>query len=353
VSSQYFRFGARAAEPRRCAFLEQLLARADAGRPVSDWRAEAFQVIAPQAAMVPGIAPVALCADNAAADGVAADGVAADGASVDGVATHGADADGIAAAAADGAWVCLATPVHYLAEMTTVRLSQDGILSMSRTDAETLARDFNRVWNGSGMRLTARGSARLYCLFDQSLHVTTHDPQDVLDRHIEEYLPVGADAPRLRRLMSELEMWLFEHVINDARVSLSLPRISGLWLWGGGAPLASLPRVQGWVAGDDVFFGAFGSSMAEKSHSGERSHGGEKSDSGEITNCGVIVSSQTPGSAGWYDMEWRWLKPAVAQMRAGRLSQLQISAGERCFTLTARGLRRFWRRRKPWWESFA
>jgi len=97
VSSQYFRFVARAAEPRRSALLEQLLARADTWRPVSDWRAEAFQVIAPQAAVMPAIASAALCADAAAA----------------------AHAD-----AAEAAWVCLATPVHYLAEMTTVRLSR-------------------------------------------------------------------------------------------------------------------------------------------------------------------------------------------------------------------------------------
>ena len=316
MSSQYFRFVAGAAEPRRSALLEQLLARADTWRPVRDWRAEAFQVIAPQAAMMPGIASAALCADGAAADAAVAD-------------------------TADAAWVCLATPVHYLAEMTTVRLSQDGILSMSRADAETLALDFNRVWNGSGIRLTAGGSARLYCLFDQSLRVTTRDPQDVLDQHIEEYLPAGADAPRLRRLMSEIEMWLFEHETNNARASSRLPHISGLWLWGGGAPLAALPSVQGWAAGDDVFFGAFGSSMAEKPDSTEKS------------DSGIVVSPQTPGSDGWHDMESRWLKPAVAQLRAGRLSQLQMSAGERCFTLTARAMRRFWRRRKPWWEFFA
>jgi hypothetical protein len=314
VSSQYFRILARSPvelahaplepadaplEPRRSALLERLLARADASRPVSDWRADAFRVIAPQAAVVPAVASAALCAD---------------------------------CGAVDAAWVCLATPVHYVAEMTSVRLPRDGILSLQRAGAETLAADFNRVWNGSGVRLMAGGSARLYCIFDQTLNVTTRDPQDVLERHIEEYLPLGADAPRLRHLMSEIEMWLFEHEENSARVDLSVPRISGLWLWGGGAPLSSLPRVQGWVAGGDVFFSAL---------------------SGEKSDCGVIVASQTPGSDAWSDIESRWLKPAVVQLRAGRLSRLEISAGDRCFTVTARAIRRFWRSTKPWWESFA
>jgi hypothetical protein len=156
----------------------------------------------------------------------------------------------------------------------------------------------------------------------------------MLDRRIEEYLPTGADAPRLRQLMSELEMWLFEHGENSARAAAGLPRISGLWLWGGGAPLVSLPSVQGWAAGDDVYFSALSAQRSETSDSG------------------VIVAAATPGSNEWHDIESRWLKPAAAQLRAGRLSRLEISAGDRCFSLTARAIRRFWRRSKPWWESF-
>ena len=301
MSSQYFRILARAPiEPLRSALLEQLLARADAAKPVSDWRADAFRIMAPQA-VLPAVAPAALCADGGAAD---------------------------------AAWVCLATPVHYVAEMTSVRLSEDGILSMKPAAAAALAADFNRVWNGSGVRLLAGKSSSLYCIFDQLLNVTTRDPQDVLDRHIEEYLPAGADAPRLRQLMSELEMWLFEHGENGARAAAGLPRVSGLWLWGGGAPLASLPRVQGWAAGDDVYFSALSAQRSETSDSG------------------VIVAAATPGSDEWHDIESRWLKPAAAQLRAGRLSRLEISAGDRCFSLTARAIRRFWRRSKPWWESF-
>jgi len=303
VSSQYFRFLSRSAEPDRSARLEQLLARADAFRSVSDWRADAFRVIAPQA-LWPGIAPAVLCADGAAVE----------------------------AAAVEAAWVCLATPVHYVAEMTSVRMSQDGILSMTPAAAEALATHFNQVWNGSGIRLIAGGSARLYCIFEQTLHVTTRDPQDVLDRHIEEYLPAGADAPRLRRLMSEIEMWLFDHEANRSRARADLPRVSGLWLWGGGTPLASLPDIQGWAAGDDVFFSAL---KGEKSHSG------------------VIVASHVPGSKGWHDVESRWLKPAVAQLRAGILTRVELSADDRCFTVNARAIRRFWRRSKPWWEFFA
>jgi hypothetical protein len=300
VSSQYFRFAARGpSEPRRSRFLERLVARSPPGVALSDWRADAFRIIAPQAACVPAVAAAALCADRGPVD---------------------------------AAWVCLASPVLYVAEISNVRLSGQGILTLAPEDAETLALHFNREWNDAGVRMSCGQAGRLYCLFDRALEVSTRDPHDVMDQRIEEYLPTGADAPRVRRLMSEIEMWLFTHALNSSRTAQGISPISGLWLWGGGVPLEALPKVQGWVAGEDVFFNAF---------SGEKSAGG------------VIIAPQRPGSDEWPQAESRWLKPAVRQLRSGRLSQLYLSGAERCYSLTPGQVRRFWRRAKPWWESFA
>jgi hypothetical protein len=308
VSSQYFRFVVREGARLRVPLLEQLLARADDWTPVSDWRAEAFRVIAPQASCMPAVAAVALCADRAAVD---------------------------------AAWVCVATPVHYVAEMTSVRLGKDGMLSLTPAAADSLAADFNRVWKGSGIHMTAARSAQLFCTFDREMQVVTRDPEDVLGRHIEEFLPTGADSGKLRQLISETEMWLFEHDANRARTRLSVPVVNGLWFWGGGAPIASLPNLQGWVAGDDLFFNAFTART-----DAARVPPDEKFPSG------VVAAGCVPGSEPWQALESRWLRPALIELRAGGIERLQLSAADRCFTLTARGLRRIWRRRKPWWESF-
>ena len=302
MSDQYFHFLARGASRSRCDLLERLLARADDGVSVADWRADAFRIIAPQAASMPAVAAAALCA------------------------AHGA---------VDAAWVCAATPVQYLAEMTSVRLPVDGMLSLSAAVADSLATDFNRVWRGSGVRMTATPSAQLFCAFDRALQVKTCDPQQALGMHIEEFLPSGPDSPRLRQLIGETEMWLFEHVANGARKKMGLPAVNGLWFWGGGAPLASLPDVQGRVAGDDLFFNAFGAAAIA------------------TADCAVVAAGCVPGSEPWRDIETRWLRPAIDALRAGRLSRLLLSAEDRRFAVTARGLRRFWRAKRPWWESFA
>ncbi len=310
MSAYYFRFSARGApEPQRSALLERLLARAAGFTAVKDWRADAFRVIAPQIA-APAVAAAALLCELGAAEVGAIPGAS---------------------------WVCIAAPLHYVAEMSTVRLAQDGILSLAPPDAQALAADFNRLWCDAGVRMAAGPAGGLYCIFDRAQCVQTRDPEEVLGRRIEEYLPAGADAPRLRQLMSELEMWLFEHAVNEKRAARGLPPCNALWLWGGGALLNSLPAVHGVCQGDDVFFKAF-----------------ERDAAAGLAppDAAVIAVSQVPGTEAWRRTESRWLIVAEAQLRARRISRLELSAGDRCFTVTSRGSRRFWRRRTPWWESF-
>ena len=302
MSSQYFRVNALSGEQQRSPVFEQLLARADARASTADWRAEAFSWIAPAGTAMPPIASAPLFAE---------------------------------CGAVDAAWVCLATPVQYIAENTTVRMAGNGILALLPTHAAALAADFNRVWEDAGITLMAGRSGQLYCLFDRHLDVLTRDPQEVLGRPIEEYLPTGEGAAPLRRLISETEMWLFQHGVNDARSKSGESAVNGFWFWGGGAPLAALPELQGWAGGSDVFFNAFGPREAAG------------------TGSGVVAVAEAPGSVAWQDIESRWLRPAIARLRGGDLARLEISVNDWRFILNSRTLRRFWRRRKPWWEFLA
>lgn len=310
--THYFRFRRRGGVHRRRApLLERLLARADGDMPVTDWRADAFRVIAAPAAAMPEVGPSALFGELGALDAAA---------------------------------VFIATPVHYLAEMSNVRLPADGILSLRGPEAEELAADFNRVWNDAGIRLRAGHSGGLFCLADTALRAMTHDPEDVLDQRIENYLPAGGagmGAARLRRLMSEIEMWLFEHPVNRRRLAAESPPVNGLWLWGGGPALASLPEIDGWTAGDDPLFNAFASRRDAPAGA-----------AAGVPASGVVVTNAEPGTAEWNEIE-PWLERSFQDLTAGRIARLDLSAGQRCFGIGARARFRFWRRSRPWWESFA
>jgi hypothetical protein len=281
VSSLYFRFSSRDAFGASSALLDRLLARADACSPVTEWRA----AVAARDGNFEA-APIALFA------------------------AHGELA---------GSWACLATPVRYTAEMSNVRLARDGILRLSDAAAAALAADFNDTWRDSGIAMKVGRFADLFCIFDTPLCVVTHDPEAVLDRHIEEFLPQGAHAPRLRRLMSEIEMWLFEHEATRDASNRKSPGPNALWLWGGGMMRNSpdLPGLKS--AGDDPVFSYF---------------------HGDVSRGGIVVGQTA------------MLEPAVAALQAGRIELLKLSAADRCFSIRASHLKRFWRRARPWQEHF-
>ncbi|MDP8986627.1 MAG: hypothetical protein M3N97_16610, partial [Pseudomonadota bacterium] len=98
----------------------------------------------------------------------------------------------------------------------------------------------------------------------------------------------------------------------------------------------SLPTVQGWTAGRDPLFAAFGEATQFPAAAGP----------------GVAVCIDQPGSAGWADVEQRWLVPAVAALKSGRIRRLDLSAGDRRFSVGRGPNLLFWRRPRPWWESF-
>ena len=316
MSNVYIRFVARASPPlQRSPLIERLIARASSSVQVLDWRADALGLVGPPGTRMPPVATMALRGGAAGAVGTAAPGAAT--------------------RTAVGAWVCVATPVHLSAGMTHVMFPVEGVLQLEAVDASALAADFNRVFAGAGVRMAVGGSGALFCVFDEALLVATHDPESALGQDVFDFQPSGRDAPRLRRLASEIEMWLFDHAVNRQRTGRGLPAITGLWFWGGGEASADIPTLPVWAAGRDVFFAVFGEAAEWPRESGS----------------GVVVLEDCPGSDTWPEVERRWLQPAVAELRAGHIAQIHVSGARRRFTIT-RGLSlRFWRPLRPWWEA--
>jgi hypothetical protein len=322
LATVYFRFAARGTDnPERSTVLERLLVRASQAVALVDWRADALRVIAPGLTSMPPVATVAL---RGAATAVALAGAASPG------------------PVPPGRWACIATPVHLNAGLSSVSMPFDGVLTLEPHESVTLAEDFNAIFGGAaggaGARMRVCAAAVLVCEFDASLDVETHDPETLVGRDLFAVQPGGSDGGRLRRLMSELELWLFDHGINRARAAAGRPTVTGFWLWGGGPIGAAIPAVQGWTAGRDPLFAAFGNETRWPSDAGQGS--------------GVIVSSAQPGSAEWRAVEECWLEPAAAALEAGALTRFELSAGARRFRVERGFNWKFWRRARPWWETF-
>ncbi len=298
------------ARRERAPRLERWLARG-APAAAADWRARAYGCLTTAAApsSPPTVSPAAAAAQ-------------------------------VAFGALPEATVCLFDPIHAVAGLTHVSLPPDGLLALAADEAAALAADFGRAFAGGDARLLADSGGRLYGLLDGAWQVEACEPCEVLGCDLWERRARGADAPRLRRLVTELELWLHDHALNRARTARGAPAVTSLWPWGfGRAQGEAAAALAGFAAGGDPQFAA-AVQVREFPQAPLAAAGG------------VVIVDAAPGAPAWPAAEAAWLAPALDALRGGLIEAVEISLGSMCVRIPRRGWR-WWRPRRPWWRTFA
>lgn len=276
----------------------------------------------------------------------------AGGAELAGVALAGVAAAALTVVASDaaGAHYWLATPVHWVAGLDTVRLHPAGLLTLTVSEQQQLASDFARVFVGSGWQLLATDARELLVSGAPLADTLSDDPARWLGKSPKSGMPRGAGAPTLRRLGAEIEMWLHEHAINRARAAAGQVTVSGLWLWGGGALTAVAAASHDALYADDLYARSLwqlgGSSASALPAGWAGLHAAAESPA-----AAVVVVPVGDGGAGIERLERDWIRPAMLDWRAGRVAAMTLIAGATQWTLSRAARWRVWRRARPWWES--
>jgi hypothetical protein len=248
----------------------------------------------------------------------------------------------IAAAAVDGtvdrgAW--LAQPVHLRAALDHVRLPAAGLLELDDTEARALAEDFARAFASDGLALHPVGNGLV--LSGLAPGEGPPDPSALAGSRLD--ARELAASPALRRLGGEIEMWL--HPLNESRIRAGRPAVTGLWIWGGGTPLAGeeagapAPRIHGRhpVA---VGLAALGGEPAREPADFAAALAGE----GAAERIVELPARSLPS------LEALWLEPALAALGRGELRAVRILLGDQSHVLGRHDRLRIWRRMRPWWE---
>jgi hypothetical protein len=265
----------------------------------------------------------------------------------------------------------LATPVHFVAGIDTLRLHPSGLLLLSLPEQHALAGDFARVFAGSGWSLVPSGRRDLL-LLGPAAGALTCDPARWLGADPSGGLPAGPGAAPLKRLGAELEMWLHEHPVNQARAARGQLVATALWLWGG-APGASGDHAAGERAGTVR-------ALHATEHRSPSLHGADAF----LDGLAAVAGAARPGDAATLALAGRaagagrdgedvlavlgngeplssellqrweedWFAPALRQWQAGQWQALTLACGTNAW-LAQRGPRaalRAWRSTGPWWE---
>lgn len=143
---------------------------------------------------------------------------------------------------AEGVWAHLQC-VHFAAGLSD--LAAASLRGAARlTDAEraelgmTLAEHFDA--ERYELHPTARGDWLVK--LPQPVAARTVAPEYAFQSSLAQSLPQGEGAAALRRLLTEAQMLLHEHPVNQRRERQGLPTANAVWLWGAGALPATAPE---------------------------------------------------------------------------------------------------------------
>jgi len=255
---------------------------------------------------------------------------------------------------ADTAW--FATPVQFELRTDHVRLRERGLLRLAADEAAPWCAEFARDF-GTQYQLHAGGARGFFLTGLAQTRAPTVDPARVLGSDVKPALGAVSAGRELFRIATEVEMWLHRSPLNAARERAGRPRISSLWLWGGGAREAEAPAgsARHMSTAGAAFYGEdlFATAMARGTGSappGPPPHSFQDlPDDREH-----IIVELTPMSGERGDsltaLESRWFAPVRAAVNGGALDSLDLVANDVHFQVAPRPAWRFWRRPRSWLE---
>jgi len=125
-------------------------------------------------------------------------------------------------------WV--ASPYHARAGHNAVRVTPEGQFPWMPEDAGHLCEILNPLLADEGMQLMAVGAA-LLLICREPLKARPSGFGEISGKTLPGRSIEGRDGGRLNRLLSEIQMFLFQHPSSEYR-DRGEPEVNGIWLWG-------------------------------------------------------------------------------------------------------------------------
>ncbi len=242
----------------------------------------------------------------------------------------------------DAGFYFRADPVHLAPDRDQVVMLPLSVLHVQADETRALKAIFNRIYEAEGYRLETPQPERWYLRVPAPLNCVTHEPVVVAGGSVFEFMPQGEDGQGLRQLMNEVQMLLYEHPVNLAREAAGRPAINSLWLWGGG----SLPETS--VTGPVRVLTDISLIMGLARFAGSEFSAWTGKLDIPLESEKQLIAIDCTTDAALTQLEDQLAAPLLRALRQGRIGELMIYPGnQRCYRITRKSLRQFWRRRRP------
>jgi len=248
---------------------------------------------------------------------------------------------------AGDAWWVRADPVHLRVLRDRVVVAPGEALQVSPAEADELADALNRHFSGTAKFHTL--DARRWVA-----HLDTE--KGFLDSPA--LVAAGRDVATARgseAMLTEIQMLLHSHPVNEAREARGEPAVNSLWLWGGGRmPGAAHGPWRSVAAADPSALGlarVAGMRRLELPASADAWLERLPEDGRHLVvldalRAAAVLEQQAEHEAGVAALERGWFAPLLAALRAGRIGMVtvRVPAPGASFEVVRGDLRRFWRR---------
>ena len=235
-------------------------------------------------------------------------------------------------------------------------LADATILHSTQDEADRLVAELMGVYAEDGWVLKAARPDRWYLKPPQVPDIQTAPLPTVVGRDVHAYLPQGKDAKAWHTILNEIQILLHTAPVNAERERQGQLPINSVWFWGGG-PLPELKHVQ-WAkiwSTEPVSLAL--ARLSETACAPVPAQAQEWLDQVDVPGEHLFVMDEGRGAVQYGDserwvrfiqtLETEWIMPLLLALKKGRIRSLTVyTESVPGFALTAKHLRRWWRRRR-------
>lgn len=238
--------------------------------------------------------------------------------------------------AANAVWL-RADPAYVQPDINGARLLSYGrALELSAADAAALLRPLKPLFGDAGFPIDAPEPSRWYLRLPEGAKLPSFiAPEQALGADLFDHLPTGDEGRRWRALLSEAQVVLHNHPLNQQRIAAGLAPVNSLWFWGAGKLPDHVTCRFGRVASDEETLAAL-ATLAQAQVVARPTRW-----SAEATNALFDLRDARDLAV----LERDWFAPALAALAAGEVDDVRFDFADGAVYTVRRAQRwRFWRR---------
>lgn len=258
----------------------------------------------------------------------------------------------------DKSWWLRADPVHLRPDRDRLILADGAMLHVTQEEADQLVGEMMDVYADDGWVLKAAHPHRWYLKPPKVPDIKTSPLPAVVGRNVHAHLPQGKDSKAWHTILNEIQILLHTASVNGERERRGKLAINSLWFWGGGR----LPELKHahwskiWSA-EPISLAL--ARLSETPHADPPTNAEEWFKlAGELPGRHLLLLDQGRGMVQYGDSEsWQrfvqsletnWMAPLLSGLKENALESVKVfTESGTAFSLTPRGARRWWRRRRP------